>query len=137
MGELAALQAALAAEQAIVYGYGVVGAHLAKTAESDATARMTEHMVRRDKLDALITAAGGTPVTARVAYQLPQPVTDEKSAILLGAHLEQGADGAYWDLIEAAAANSALRSLAIGWLSDSAVAANHWGAPQALPGQPA
>jgi len=50
MTELAALQAALGAEQAVVYGYGVVGAHLANAAEAYASARLTEHMLRRDKL---------------------------------------------------------------------------------------
>jgi hypothetical protein len=137
MTEVAALQAALAAELAIVYGYGVVGAHLAAAAETYASDRLTEHMLRRDKLTDLITAAGATPVTARVAYQLPVAVTDAKSASLLGAHLEQGADGAYWDLVAAAPPSSPTRSLAIGWLAESAVAANQWGGPQALPGQPA
>jgi len=137
MSALEAVQAALAAEQAVVYGYGVVGSHLAKAAETYASDRLTEHLRRRDTLTTLVTAAGGTPVTARVAYQLPFAVTNAKSATLLGAHLEQGANGAYWDLIAAAVANSPTRSLAIGWLADSAVAANHWGGLQALPGQPA
>lgn len=136
MTTIDALQAALAAEQAVIYGYGVVGAHLAATAESYASARLTEHMLRRDKLIALVTAAGAKPVTARVAYQLPFDVSNAKTAALLGAHLEEGANGAYWDLIAAAPANSATRALVIGWLTDSAVAADHWGAPQALPGQP-
>jgi hypothetical protein len=137
MTMLDSLQAALAAEQAVVYGYGVVGAHLATTAEAYASDRLTEHMLRRDKLTALITAVGGTPGTARVAYQLPFEVTDAKTGALLGAHLEQGANGAYWDLIAAASPSSSTRSLAIDWLSNSAVSANRWGAPQALPGQPA
>ncbi len=136
MTELTALRAALAAEQAIVYGYGVVGAHLSGTAERYASDRLTTHMTRRDQLAALVTQAGARPAAARAAYQLPFAVENRRSATQLGAHLEQGANDAYWDLTAAAAARSSVRVLAVGWLSDSAVAANHWGAPQALPGQP-
>ena len=136
MNELAALRQALAAEQAIVYGYGVVGAHLSGSAETYAGDRLAAHMTRRDQLAALIIAAGATPAVARAAYRLPFPVAGPRAARQLGGHLEQGANDAYWDLTAAAAARSRLRVLAVGWLSDSAVAAAHWGASQALPGQP-
>lgn len=137
MGELAALKAALAAEQAIVYGYGVVGAHLGVAGKAYAGGRLSAHQLRRDQVAGLITAAGGRPAAARAAYQLPFAVTDPAAAAQLGAHLEQGASDAYWDLIAAAPAQSPTRSLAISWLSDSAIAASRWGGPQALPGQPA
>jgi hypothetical protein len=136
VSELEALQEALAAEQAIVYGYGVLGAHLSGTQEAYAMQRLTSHMLRRDKLAAAITADGATPVLARVAYALPFPVDNQASARELGGHLELGAADAAWDLAAAADARSASRSLAVAWLTDAAVSAEYWGASQALPGQP-
>jgi hypothetical protein len=135
--ELGALKAVLAAEQAIVYGYGVAGAHLRGAARSYATKRLLLHTSRRDQVGELVKAAGGRPAASRAAYQLPFTVDDAATATQLAAHLELGAAGAYWDLVAAARARSPGRALAIGWLSDSAVAANRWGASQALPGQPA
>jgi Domain of unknown function (DUF4439) len=134
---LAALQAALAAEQATVYGYGVAGSILRDGDRDDATAALHAHQLLRDRLIALITAAGASPAVARVAYRLPFPVTNEAAARELAHHLEQGCAGALWDLIAASTPSTRLRSLAIGWLSDTAERAAHWGALQALPGQPA
>jgi hypothetical protein len=136
MSSLAALQDALAAEDAVIYGYGVVGAHLSGTAEQYATDRLTTHMQRRDTLSGLVVAAGGIPVAAMPAYRLPFVVSSARIAGLLAARLERSANDACWDIIAATAAGSTARSLGIGWLRDSAVSAAHWGASQALPGQP-
>jgi hypothetical protein len=136
MTELGALQAALAAEHATVYGYGVAGAILRGDDRSYAATALDAHMMERDKLIALIRSLHGTPVAPLPAYQLPSPVTTAKAARDLAAHLEQGDAGALWDLIAASASGSPVRSSAIAWLSESAVRAAHWGAKQALPGQP-
>lgn len=136
MTELEALQAALAAEHATVYGYGVAGAILRGDDRSYASTALDAHMLLRDKLIALITSLKATPAAPLPAYQLPTPVTTAKTARDLAAHLEQGGAGALWDLIAATAQSSPVRALAITWLSDSAVRAAHWGAKQALPGQP-
>jgi hypothetical protein len=135
--ELEALQAALAAEHAAVYGYGVAGAVATGADREYATASLAAHVHLRDQLTALIVARGATPTAAEPAYRLPAPVDNRTSARALASHLEQGCAGTIWDLIVASAANSHLRSLAIGWLSDGAIRASHWGARQALPGQPA
>jgi hypothetical protein len=137
MSELTALQSALAAEQATIYGYGVAGAVMLGTDRDDATAALQSHMVIRDQLMTLISALGATPVAAQPAYRLPSAVTDTANARALAAHLEQSGAGALWDLIAATAPASHARSLAIDWLSEAAVRAAHWGAQQALPGQPA
>jgi hypothetical protein len=134
--EVAALQSALAAEHAIIWGYGVVGAHLEGADRAFALRDLAVHMAARDRLTALIATAGATPVVAKPAYQLPTPVTDATTARALAAHLEQGGAGSLWDLIAATAPGSSTRSLAIRWLGDTEVRAAHWGAPQALPGQP-
>lgn len=134
---LAALQAALAAEQATVYGYGVAGSILTDDDRAEATAALQAHQLLRDRLITLIAAAAATPAAARPAYRLPFAVTTPAAARELANHLEQGCAGALWDLIAASTPSTPLRSHAIGWLSDTAERAAHWGAQQALPGQPA
>jgi hypothetical protein len=134
--DLQALQAALAAEHAVIYGYGVVGARVNGADRTYATHALAAHIDLRDRLSALVSALHARPAQALPAYRLPSPVTDAAAARDLAAHLEQGAAGTLWDLVAASPAASHLRSLAIGWLSDTAVRAAHWGARQALPGQP-
>jgi hypothetical protein len=136
MTELEALQAALAAEHATIYGYGVAGATLRGSDRRYAVSALTAHQRIRDQLIALITGHHASPVVAEPAYRLPMPVTDRSSARALAAHLEQGGAGSQWDLVAASSAGGHIRSLAIGWLSGAAVRAAHWGARQALPGQP-
>ncbi|HVS69215.1 MAG TPA: DUF4439 domain-containing protein [Mycobacteriales bacterium] len=138
MTELVALKQALATEQAVVYGYGVVGAHLSGKDRRIAAARLVTHQNLRDRISALIAAAGAVPPAALPAYRLPAPVTDAATARQLAAHLEDGAAGAAWDLAASTAARSPARGVAVGWLTDAAVAAGHWGsASTALPGKPA
>ena len=136
MGELVALKQAIAAEQAVVYGYGVVGAHLRGTDRRLAASRLTSHQALRDRLAGLITALGALPPPAQPAYQLPFAVTSAASARRLAAQLENGAAGAAWDLVASTASRSAARSTAVEWLADAAVAAARWGAElPALPGR--
>jgi hypothetical protein len=134
---LAALQAALAAEHATIYGYGVAGAVLRGSDRDYAIRALDAHMLLRDRMIRLITDLHGKPVAAQPAYQLPTPVSDDSSAYALAAHLEEGGAGSLWDLVAASPPGGRLRSLAIGWLAEAAVRAAHWGARQALPGQPA
>jgi hypothetical protein len=137
MSDLAALQAALAAEQATVWGYGVAGSVLRGVDRGYATAALEAHTLLRDRLMTMISGLGATPVAALPAYRLPQPVTDQATARQLAAHLEEGGAGALWDLIAASTPNSDTRSFAIGQLARAALRATYWGAEQALPGQPA
>lgn len=119
--ELTALQRALAAEQAIAYGYGVVGAHLPEVDQDLVTEIWDTHRQRRDELAGLIEAAGARAVTPRVAYALPFPVSGPASARRLAAHLESGGAGAARDLVTAAPPDSPARRLAVTWLTRSAV----------------
>jgi len=133
---IAALQGALAAEHAAVYGYGVVGAVLAGTAEADARADWTAHQVARDSLEAMLTRLGATPVAASPAYRLPFPVTSAKSAGQLAAALENGVTRAYLGLV--AVSDPALRSFGALSMQTSANRATAWsGATVAFPGMPA
>jgi hypothetical protein len=131
-----ALQAALAVQQQVVYGYGALGARLSGKLEGYAADCLTEHMTQRDAIEALVTATGATPVAPAPAYQLPFRVTDGASARRLAVRLEQASAGAAWDLVASSDPGSSPRRSAVDWLTDAAVRLERWGAELALPGQP-
>src|SRR3984957_14306046 len=87
---VAALQGALAAEHAAVYGYGIVGAMLTGREQPDARSDWTAHQVARDTLEAMLTRLGATPVAASPAYALPFAVTSAKTAAKRAATLTRG-----------------------------------------------
>jgi len=97
--EVSAMQAALAAEHAAIYGYGVAGAHLTGTDLTTATSDWVAHQVARDSLQAMLRAAGATPVAAAVAYRLPRPVRGAVTAISLAVTLEDRVATAYLGLV--------------------------------------
>lgn len=133
---VAALQGALAAEHAAVYGYGVVGAMLAGAAQGDARSDWTAHQVARDALVTMLTRLGATPVAASPAYEPPFRVTSAKSAAKLAATLEEGVTRAYLGLV--AVSNPALRVYAAQAMQTSANRALAWsGTTTAFPGMPA
>jgi hypothetical protein len=132
---VAALQGALAAEHAAVYGYGVVGAMLTGARQASAHADWTAHQVARDTLVAMLTRLGATPVAASPAYELPFGVTSAKSAAKLAATLEDGVTRAYLGLV--AVSNPALRTFAAQAMQTSANRALAWsGTTTAFPGMP-
>ena len=94
-----ALQAALAAEHAAIYGYGVAGAQLGGNARAGATSDWKAHLIARDTLVTMITDLGATPVTAEVAYALPFPVDGPAAAAKLAAVLEDRVAGAYLGVV--------------------------------------
>jgi Domain of unknown function (DUF4439) len=130
-----ALQAALAAENAAAYGYGIVGAHLGGSLAAAATADWTAHQQARDQLAALIVAAKAQPQPAAVAYQLPIRVTGQSQALTLAAYLEDQVTAAYLAL--AAVPDPGLRQLAALAMQACAVRAARWsGQSQSFPGLP-
>lgn len=133
---VAALQGALAAEHAAVYGYGVVGAMLTGANQANARTDWTAHQVARDALVTMLTRLGATPVAASPAYKLPFRVTSAKSAAKLAATLEEGVTRAYLGLV--AVSNPALRTYAAQAMQTSANRALAWsGTTTAFPGMPA
>jgi hypothetical protein len=132
---VAALQGALAAEHAAVYGYGVVGAMLKGGAQADARADWSAHQVARDTLEAMLTKLGATPVAASPAYALPFAVTSANTAERLAAALEQGVTRAYLGLV--AVSNPTLRAFGAKSMQTSANRALAWsGSTVAFPGMP-
>ncbi len=120
-----AMQAALAAEHAVVFGYAVAGARLAGADLAAARAADTAHRDRRDALAAAVRRRGADPVTPEPAYRLPFPVTGGPAALRLAAALEDGAAAA-WRYLVAAADDSDLRRTAVSALTDAAVRASRW-----------
>lgn len=132
---ISALQGALAAEHAAVYGYGVAGAMLTGAALAQARAGWTAHQVARDTLEAMLTRLGATPVAASPAYELPFAVTGPASAKELAAALEKGVTRAYLALV--AVNDPALRTFGAKAMQISANRATAWsGITVAFPGMP-
>ncbi|MFF0465095.1 ferritin-like domain-containing protein [Streptomyces mexicanus] len=130
---LRALQAALAAEHAAVYGYGVVGGRIGRERRPDARAAYDAHRARRDALTREVRDLGGTPVVAAAGYELPFPVPDPAAATRFAAQLEDRVAGVYADLVRASA--GAARREAAGALREAAVRAVRWrGESVAFPG---
>jgi hypothetical protein len=131
--ELKALQAALAAEHAAVYGYGVVGGRIREDRRTEAKAAYDAHRARRDALAREVRDLGGTPVAAAAAYALPFPVPDSAAAVLFAAELEDRVAGVYSDLVRASGGER--RRTAAGALREAAVRAVRWrGESVAFPG---
>jgi Domain of unknown function (DUF4439) len=128
-----ALQAALAAEDAAIFGYGVAGAHLSGSRKSAAEQYWTGHNQARDTLTAMISALGATPVAARALYQLPFEVHDAASAAALAAYLEDGVTRAYLGVV--AVSDQRLRTFGALAMQGSAERAAFWrGTTEAFPG---
>jgi hypothetical protein len=133
--ELDAWQAALAAEQATVYGYGVLGALLSAGSRAQASSDYQLHRTRRDTLDAVITSAGSAPHAAAAAYDLPFAVTDASSARRLAALLETRLAAVYANAVQAS--ENDFRDDAATQLRLASLRALSWGgAPTPFPGLP-
>ena len=132
---VAALQAALAAEHAAIYGYGVAGAHLGGNAQAGATRDWKAHLIARDTLITMITDLGATPVTAEVAYALPFGVDGAAAAAKLAAVLEDRVAGAYLGVV--ALDDAKLRMFGATAMQAPAQRAAAWrGSTVAVPGMP-
>jgi hypothetical protein len=130
---LDALQAALAAEHAAVYGYGVVGGRIGEDRRPEARTAYDAHRARRDALARAVRDEGGSPVAAAAGYALPFAVPDAAAAVRLAAELEDGVAGVYSDLVRAA--EGGLRTTAADALREAAVRAVRWrGGSVAFPG---
>ncbi|MEV0641361.1 ferritin-like domain-containing protein [Streptomyces sp. NPDC050619] len=130
---LEALQKALAAEHAAVYGYGVVGGRIGEGRRTEARAAYDAHRARRDALVRAVRDLGATPVSAAAAYALPFPVPDSAAAVRLAAELEDRVAGVYSDVVRATGGER--RGTAAQALREAAVRAVRWrGESVAFPG---
>ena len=131
--ELRALQGALAAEHAAVYGYGVVGGRIGKERRAEARTAYDAHRARRDALVRAVKDAGAAPVAAAAGYALPFAVPDAPAAVRLAARLEDRVAGVYADLVRASTGER--RREAAEAMREAAVRSVRWsGESVAFPG---
>jgi hypothetical protein len=122
--EIAALQAALAAEHSAIYGYGVLGPRLAGRAQERARSAYAAHRARRDELADYVRDRQADPAAAAPAYELPFPVRDAPGATRLAVRIEEGVAAAYGDLVRAS--SGSVREFAARVLQEVAVRAAMW-----------
>ena len=123
--ETAALNDALAAEHAAVWGYGVVGAALDDDARGTAAGAETAHRDLRDRLFTLLGERKADPAPPEGAYTLPFPVLSAADAAALAVVLEDGVAGAWVRVLDQAAERS-IRELAVSALGETEVRAVAW-----------
>jgi hypothetical protein len=120
-----ALQNALAAAHAAVWGYGVVGAALGREGRAPAAIAEAAHRDVRDQVASLLEERAARPVGAAGGYTLPFPVISAVDAASLGVVLENGVASAWVRVLDQAAERST-RSLAVEVLSSAEVRAVAW-----------
>jgi hypothetical protein len=131
-----ALQAALAAENAAIYGYALAGAHLTGKNQQYAQRNWTAHQVTSDELVTMLVSLGASPVAAQDAYRLPFPVRTPAAAVSLAAFIEDRVARAYLGVV--ALDNPRLRTWGARQVLASALRATAWtGSTAAFPGLPA
>jgi hypothetical protein len=115
------LVAALKAEHAAVYAYGVLGARLDPATVGFATDGDAAHRRLRDTVAARLADSKVTVPPAEPAYLLPQPVTDQASALALALDVEQRAAAVWREVLPDTTGED--RRLALQALVDGAVRA--------------
>jgi len=132
-----ALQAALAGENACVYAYGLVGAHVVGDQRRRAQSALDSHRARRGSVSRLLLDASATPAPAAAAYDPPFPVTDGASARRLAGYVEDRLALVWADVVGAAsgAQDPGLLATAAAAVQEASVRAAGWtGATSAFPG---
>jgi hypothetical protein len=121
----AALSAALAAEEAAIYAYGVIGVHVTRPGDV-AEARTAEqvHRGRRDAAVSRLAELGASAPPAPAAYRLPFAVVDAAGADKLAITVEDGVAAAWRAVLPVSEGTD--RSAALDALTDAAVRATRW-----------
>ena len=115
------LAAALAAEEAAIYAYGVIGVRLG--GDGDRTEARAAEQVHRERRDYLVGALKQLPASP-AGYELPFPVTDRASALRLAIQVEDGVAQAWRPVLPVT--RDAQRNTALSAMVDAAVRATRW-----------
>lgn len=122
---LDALQAAVAAENAAIYGYSVAGARLRdRTLKAAARADYDVHRAQLQAVAEWLGARGATAPAPPPVYALPTPITDDAAATALLARLEEACCATYADVV--ALADGDLRRAAALALQSAAIRESRW-----------
>jgi hypothetical protein len=124
-------QAALAAEHQAVFGYALLGPHLAGSDQQLAISCSDAHESLRDATEAALAAHGAVPVAPLADYPALYPVPDRAAARALAIRLEAACASAWRYLYLAAASATgglphSLRVSAQQSLTATAVRAVRW-----------
>ena len=139
MTPLAALQQTLAGEHAAIYVYGVLGGRVSASEQSALATALSSayvtHRGRRDQLQAMVRLAGGEPVAAAVAYELPNPSRTAAQLEAAALVTERRCAEVYAAMV--GNTSQANRQWAIDALADAAIRQLTFGGrPQPFPGVP-
>lgn len=132
-----ALQATLAGEHAAVHVLGVVGGRVSVSTQPDLWAAVQDayerHRERRDRLVAMVTAAGDEPIAAEVSYELPNRAATPAQLEACARITEERCAAVYADMVGSTA--GANRQWALDALEDAARRSLAFaGSPEAFPG---
>jgi Domain of unknown function (DUF4439) len=119
-----ALQQAMIAEHAAVYGYSAAGGHLSVARRPLAVTDFTAHSTARDLLGGALRGRKGKVPAALAAYTVPV-LKDGVAAATFLATLEDATAAGYAGVL-GATDDPALRKLAVGGLTASASRATAW-----------
>ncbi len=129
-----ALANVVIAENAAIYGYGIVAGQLSGRAARRARRALQEHEQLRDQWTAALVANGDSVPTPQVAYAMPFPVYTPQSARALAAVIDERIVGWYADLAGVGTPDE--RRAAVEQARICATRAVVWGAsPRAFPGE--
>jgi ferritin-like protein len=120
----AQLAGALAAEEAAIYAYGLIGVHLSGQAVREARAAEAAHRTRRDVLVSRLAELRASAAPAPAGYDVPFPVTDRASALKLAIQVEDGVAQAWRAALPVT--EGADRQTSLTGLTDAAVRATRW-----------
>lgn len=139
MTALSALQDCLAAEQAALYAYGVLGGVLSAAGRpadfAYAKASYVAHRGRRDELTTLLAGLAVTPTPAQPGYATPFGVTDAAECRRLARLVERRTAAVYCFAVSRT--TGGVRRMVASGVTDAAVRQVHWGgAVEAFPGAP-
>ncbi len=117
--------ATLAAEQAAIYAYGVIGVRLAGAGDQ-AEARTAEqaHRQRRDYLLTRMDQLKVAPAAVPAGYELPFPVIDRAGALKLAIRIEDGVAQAWRPVLPVTEGGD--RTTALAAMTDAALRATRW-----------
>lgn len=123
--EVEALQKALRAEHAAVYGYGFIGAR-SEDGERDRAARhLDAHRALRDTVRAELVGLDAVPAPAEAAYTLPE--SDGREELAEFARRMEGTSAQAYLEVAGAAESGPLRGFAAESLQGATVRALEWG----------
>ncbi|NMO52499.1 ferritin-like domain-containing protein [Actinoplanes sp. TBRC 11911] len=115
------LTAALAAEEAAIYAYGVIGVNF--DSDGDRTEARSAEQAHRQRRDYLVTTLTDPPASP-AGYELPFPVTDRADALRLAIQVEDGVAQAWRPVLPVT--TNADRGTALAAMVDAAVRATRW-----------